>query len=327
MKIESSQISLETAHLAARSDTVTEQASLRATVHVPPRDTVSLSAPAESCLNDSLEITDPKILLIKLIAEMLTGHKVKIFIRTASARGGASAGGGSANAAPQPRVEVSLSYQRTETHSEAEQTAFRAQGVVETADGRDLAFSAELTMSREFYSQNTVSVRAGNAPATDPLVVNLDGSPAQVTAAKVDFDLNADGTSEKISFVSGGGGFLVLDRNGDGQVNDGRELFGPQTGNAFAELASYDADGNGWIDEGDPVYAQLRVWTKDAQGQDLLATLPEKGIGALSTSAADTEFALKDSRNVLQAQVRRSGVYLLESGAAGTTQQVDLVSG
>jgi hypothetical protein len=105
-------------------------------------------------------------------------------------------------------------------------------------------------------------------------------------------------------------------------VNDGRELFGPQTGNGFAELASYDADHNGWIDENDPVFSKLRIWT-----QDRLFTLSEKGIGAIATSSAETPFALKDGATSLQGNIRSSGIYLSENGAAGTIQQVDLAEG
>jgi hypothetical protein len=45
----------------------------------------------------------------------------------------------------------------------------------------------------------------------------------------------------------------------DGRVNDGRELFGPITGDGFAELAAYDDDGNNWIDENDGIYDNLSI--------------------------------------------------------------------
>jgi hypothetical protein len=45
----------------------------------------------------------------------------------------------------------------------------------------------------------------------------------------------------------------------DGRVNDGRELFGPRTGDGFAELAAYDDDGNNWIDENDGIHDNLSI--------------------------------------------------------------------
>ena len=85
----------------------------------------------------------------------------------------------------------------------------------------------------------------------------------------------------RISFVGPGSGFLALDQNGDGTVNDGSGLFGARTGNGFHELAAYDDDGNGWIDEGDSVYVGLRIWEKDAEGNDRLMALGKRGLGAI----------------------------------------------
>ena len=61
-----------------------------------------------------------------------------------------------------------------------------------------------------------------------------------------------------------------MDRNGDGKINDGSELFGTKSGDGFKDLASYDADGNGWIDENDAIFSQLKIWTKDEDGKDKL---------------------------------------------------------
>lgn len=224
---------------------------------------------------------------------------------------------GAAEAAPASPAATAVEVRRqTQIHSESEQTTFQAHGVVTTADGRTIAFSAALTMQRYYRSETTAEV----TPATtDPLVVNFGGQPVRLTEARVDFDLDSDGAAESVAFVADGSGFLALDSNGDGAVNDGRELFGPQTGNGFAELASYDADGNGWIDDGDPVFGDLWIWTRDG-----LYTLAQKGVGALAVSSVETPFELKDSANALLGNVRSSGVYLGEEGTAGTVQQVDL---
>jgi hypothetical protein len=129
----------------------------------------------------------------------------------------------------------------------------------------------------------------------------------------------------QISFVGSGSGFLCLDLNGDGRINDGSELFGPRTGNGFAELAAYDEDGNGWIDEADSIYERLRIWTRDAQGQDILFALGAKGIGAIYLGYSDTQFSMRDSQNQENGQLRSTGVFLREDGSAGSIQQVDLI--
>ncbi len=67
-----------------------------------------------------------------------------------------------------------------------------------------------------------------------------------------------------------GSGFLALDLNNEGIIINGNELFGPRTGNAFAELSVHDEDGNNLIDENDPVYDQLSVRTINQQGNGVL---------------------------------------------------------
>ncbi len=319
MRIEASQLSYVTAHHSASATVVLDETLTRTptadTRTATPVDTVQLSGRtglSAASGYDDLNDLDPKQRLAILILESILGHKIRLM--RSSSCGAAPAASVPANApASAPTVEA---HQRIELHSEVEQTSFQAQGVVETVDGRHIQFSVELNMQRAFQSS---SVTVGVASTTDPLVVNLGGAPARITGAKIAFDLNSDGNAEDFSFVAAGSGFLAVDSNGDGKVNDGGELFGPRTGNGFADLAAYDADGNGWVDENDPIFTKLRVWTQDG-----LSTLSENGIGAISTSSAETPFALKDATNALQANVRATGIYLSEDGAAGTIQQVDL---
>ena len=110
------------------------------------------------------------------------------------------------------------------------------------------------------------------------------------------------------------------------RINNGSELFGATSGNGFAELAVLDTDNNGWIDENDAAYWQLRVWTKDASGKDQLSTLKQANVGALNLAHVATPFDLKDAGNALQGQIRSSGVFLTEDAKVGTIQQIDLTA-
>ena len=121
-----------------------------------------------------------------------------------------------------------------------------------------------------------------------------------------------------------GSGYLAIDRNDDGRINDVSELFGTISGDGFADLAALDADGNRWLDESDAAFSTLRVWQRDAAGESSLQTLREAGVGALYLGSTATPFALTDEDNRLLGQVRASGVYLNEDGRAGTLQQIDL---
>lgn len=210
-------------------------------------------------------------------------------------------------------------------YSETENTAFSTTGVVKTADGREINFNVQVEMSRSFMESTELYHYKTQQIMTDPLVINLDTNVADVRDQKFFFDLDADGTADEISFVKEGSGFLALDKNGDGKINDGTELFGTQSGNGFADLAAYDEDGNGWIDENDSVFDKLLIWTKDRYGNDRLIGLGKAGVGAFYLGSASTEFSRNDTvTNETKAQIRRTGVYLKESGAAGTMQHVDL---
>lgn len=215
-------------------------------------------------------------------------------------------------------------YHFEESYYESESMSFEAKGVVKTADGQEIAIDVSLSMSREFMRETSLDVMMEET-VRDPLVINFEGAAAELTQRKFEFDLDMDGSADQISFVGPGSGFLALDKNGDGTVNDGSELFGVRTGNGFAELAAYDDDGNGWIDEGDSVYEGLRIWEKDSEGNDRLMALGERGVGAIFLGYTHTPFQMKDESNQLHGIVRSSGVFLSESGSVGTVQQLDLV--
>ncbi|WP_210394646.1 hypothetical protein [Motiliproteus sediminis] len=215
-------------------------------------------------------------------------------------------------------VEVNLrDYIREE-----ECTRFCAGGSVTTRDGETLDFSLSLEMSRSYEAITETRVRE-TVVFTDPLMVNFDGHAAELSDDKYAFDLDADGTAEWINFAGSHSALLALDQNGDGQINDGSELFGALSGNGFADLAAYDDDGNGFIDEADPIFEQLLLWRKEA-GEDQLESLSERNIGAIYLGATETPFTLKDNNNQTLGQVRQSGIYLTENGDVGTLQQVDL---
>lgn len=214
--------------------------------------------------------------------------------------------------------------------SETEETTFSTTGTVKTADGREIDFNLSMTMSRSFEEAyaNTVTYASPLKLETslcDPLVINLNTSSANVTDQKFYFDLDADGNMDLISNLASGSGFLALDKNGDGIINDGSELFGTKSGDGFKDLAAYDSDGNGWIDENDPIFDKLRIWTKDENGKDVLCALGKAGVGAIYLGNAQTDFALNSAKdNSTNALVRKTGIFLYENGTCGTVQHVDM---
>ena len=208
--------------------------------------------------------------------------------------------------------------------SEMENTAFQTTGVARTKDGREINFGVTVEMSRAFCAEFE-SFTQEDYVVTDPLMINLDSNVANITDMKFMFDIDADGQKEEVSLAEKGSGFLALDKNGDGKINDGSELFGTKSGDGFKDLAAYDEDGNGWIDEADSVFKKLKVWSKDENGKDILISLKKADVGAIYLGNANTEFSMKSGlENRTDAIIRKTGVYLKESGGVGTVQHVDL---
>lgn len=208
--------------------------------------------------------------------------------------------------------------------TEWESTSFASVGQVHTTDGRQIDFQIEVSFSRTFVSSFN-RLTAEEYVLTDPLIINLDTDAVAIDDQKFFFDLDADGEAEEISFARPGSGFVALDKNGDGHINDGSELFGTQSGDGFRDLAAYDEDGNGWIDENDSIFSSLKIWTKGSDGEDLLLDFKQADVGAIYLGNADTEFSFKDEENRLNGVMRKTGIYLKEStGAVGTINHVDL---
>jgi len=213
-------------------------------------------------------------------------------------------------------------YQHQREYKEEETMDFKAEGIVKTADGKEININIEMHMQHSYYEAHQTTIRAGDA-LIDPLILNFEGNAAQLSQKKFEFDLDFDGDPEQISYVGSGSGFLALDLNDNNQIDAGNELFGPETGHGFSELAQYDVDQNGWIDESDPIFNQLRIWMIHEDGTDELVGLGEKGVGAIYLGHTNSLFQLKDSTNELHGQIRESGIFLNEDGSVGTVQEID----
>ena len=162
-----------------------------------------------------------------------------------------------------------------------------------------------------------------------PLILDLDGDGVETTslALGTHFDHDANGFAEATGWVGTDDGLLVLDRNANGVIDNGHELFGNNTplpdgsyaADGFAALAALDANGDGRINASDPAYAQLRIW-RDANGNALtdtgeLRTLSAAGVASIATACQPLHAIESNGNEHLQ-----TGTY---TTAGGLTRNVD----
>lgn len=170
------------------------------------------------------------------------------------------------------------------------------------------------------------SLYLGDAVMVDPLVIHVEGAPAQLQDLRFAFDLHGAGQTGNVPPLAGNRGYLALDTNANGRIDNGLEWFGPDAGNRFAELAPYDSDRHGRIDDADPVFQQLQVWSPEVDGGGNLRSLRRLELGALSVTAVATLFALRTADNASLGVVRSTSASLQENGSAGTVQQAALTA-
>lgn len=261
---------------------------------------------------------------INYLLQMLFGRRTQNSLATTDTSDSTESSDSLQQSFGQPDTSANYTYFY---QSEQETTCFDTTGIVRTADGREISFNINLEMSRTFVQETQNLVNYNQPVFCDPLVINLDHNVADVSDQKFLFDLDADGQEESISMLRPGSGYLALDQNGDGKINDGSELFGVQSGNGFSDLAAFDHDHNGWIDEADDIFSRLRIWTKDENGKDTLLSLSEAGVGAICLGSVSTDFSCNSlTDNTTNALIRRTGMFLYENGATGTVQQLDLAT-
>lgn len=215
-----------------------------------------------------------------------------------------------------------IRYHHSETTTTSEQLDFKASGKVKSSDGREVEFDLNLHMKRETYEHKSVDFQAGQL--IDPIVIQTDTIPPGLSDKKIRFDLDLDGNLDDMSVPRDGSGFLVLDRNKNGVIDDGSELFGPQSGHGFSELRKLDSDGNGWLDENDIEFDNLQIWSMDESGEMVLTGLIEADVGAIYLSTVSTEYELTDSDFNQNGQLRESGIYLKESGGVSSIHEMDI---
>ena len=285
----------------------------------PPESAPPRRVPAPASAEAAETGTDSEWSLFKALVEALTGRQIETASISQSAATSTQVAITLTAAAPADNSRV-LRIDALQI-SEQEITEVAFSGQFQTADGRSISLDLSYSLQRS-YSATAISANVTSGAATDPLVLNFDGLGARLSTDRYGFDLDSDGADDAVAKLASGSAYLALDRNGDGRINNGSELFGTVSGDGFADLAAYDVDGNGFVDGADPVFSQLSLYRPN----DALRSLASEDVGAIFLGNIDSPARLTDANNQSLGQLRATGFYLSNSGGAGLVQQVDLVT-
>ena len=179
----------------------------------------------------------------------------------------------------------------------------------------------------------TPAQRTPQAVSRDPLTLDLNGDGIQtvpLSTPPLFFDLTASGIKTSVGWIAPSDGLLVMDRNGNGVIDNGAELFGdatPQydaagnptttrTADGFAALAQEDSNHDGVVNNLDTNFASLRVW-QDANQDGIsqaneLKTLYQQGIASFDVNAAHHLQTLANGN-----QIADLGTYTRVDGTTG----------
>ena len=321
MVIASSNIGFEATHYSASR--VTESLSFRIVndSNSDNRDILDIKSAGSSQMipktDDNDNMLSAEMRAIKMLFREIFGDKFDIHLSDYSK---AESSVNSMNEEIRERTGAdNFELSRAVSVYESEKISLNASGIIKTSDGQEIDFKISFSLGREFYMENVQQIRS--ARKSDPLVLNLDTTAADLSSQKVAFDINSDGTDENISIPSSGSAFLFIDKDDDGRATDGSELFGPSSGSGFNELRLHDIDGNNWIDENDEVFNKLKLWNA-ATGS--MSALRDRGIGAIYLNSTNTPFSYKPDYETENGFLRRTGIYVREDGSVSTIQELDL---
>ncbi|WP_434634767.1 calcium-binding protein [Chromobacterium sp. CV08] len=184
---------------------------------------------------------------------------------------------------------------------------------------------SKLICANEFpdFSKSTQTI--------SPIIIDLDGDGVETVsrARGAYFDLDGNRFAERTGWVGGDDALLVLDRNGNGVIDGGGELFGSETllvngekaGNGFDALLELDGNHDGKLDSRDEAWSRLKLWQdNDGDGvsrEDELKTLSESGLASL-----DLRYATQDKTDEAGNQHKQASQAQWEDGRS--TDAIDV---
>ena len=222
---------------------------------------------------------------------------------------------------------IGIVFDSTEEYYQKQSVEFSASLQIKTPN-KTFEMDLSISYTQELYEVHRERLVIGDQKLMDPLVINFDKdvNPFEnLSSLKFEFDLDNDGKDDLIPLLKDGAGFLALDKNGNGKIDNGTELFGPQSGNGFNDLSKYDFDKNNWIDENDKIFDKLKIWQIDETGSNKLVSLLDMNVGAIYLGDVQSGFKYQSTIDKTEAIQQSNGIFVKEDGSgAGVVSSLDI---
>jgi serine-aspartate repeat-containing protein C/D/E len=149
-----------------------------------------------------------------------------------------------------------------------------------------------------------------------PLAIDLNGDGIKTLSIDkgVEFDLLNTGSKNNVGWISGKDGLLAIDNNGNGQIDNGKELFGGGVGEGFAKLDSFDSNRDGVVNASDQGFSSLKIW-QDKNSNGVTDRGELQALSVFGIKSLNVEHIAYDKA----AELDKQGNILGERGSVNTT--------
>jgi hypothetical protein len=183
-------------------------------------------------------------------------------------------------------------------------------GAGSAAPAQATTSSMQLEFNFEFKAEFSTTV----VQESDPVMLDLDGDGFELSSYKdgAQFDILGNGGRQNTAFVRGGDAFLAMDRNLNGLIDSGLELFGDQHGakNGYEELGKLDGNNDGFLNRLDPNFNLLKLFQDNGNGRTEkgeLFSLAEAGISEINLQYREVNIQAQGGNRLAQiAQFKRT---------------------
>lgn len=180
-------------------------------------------------------------------------------------------------------------------------------------------------IAKEHLEEVEKETNGAEKTRVDPLILDIGGDGFQIEKKKFGayFDLNCNGFAERINWTKQDA-ILALDKNHNGIIDDGSEVFGDfhllpdgsRAKNGFEALAQYDTNKDGVIDEEDEIFHQLKLWV-DADGDGKSASGEMKSLKEMNIKAIHLDYEAVNQQTDTEALIGNVATFEYEDGTEG----------